>query len=153
MAQASTDFSVLNGRRWADAQQAILSGDDAAVAAALQEQVKHLDSEGQNLGFSYASAALLPDGTRPFATASQAYVPSATPGARAPRIWLRRLHAGTGPATPLLSTLDLFEQRSTLLTGPREEAWRSAGRRAARDLGLPLCAYVAIPRVQPSSVA
>jgi len=87
----------------------------------------------------------MPDGTQPLNTDSQAYVPSAAPGARAPHIWLRQQHPGAGPATPLLSTLDLFEHQFTLLTGPRDETWRSAGRRAARNLGLPLCAYAIGP--------
>ena len=140
IAQANTDFSVTNCHRWAVAQQAILSGDAAAVATALKEQVKHLDSEGQDLGFSYASGALVPDGTRPLHMDSEVYVPCAAPGARAPHIWLRPQLPGAHPAKPLLSTLDLFEHQFTLLTGPRDAAWRSAGRQAASDLGLPLSA-------------
>src|SRR5260370_38438036 len=84
VAEANTDFSVTNGRRWDAARQAIVSGDDAAVAQALQEQGKHLDGEGQDLGFWYGSGALISDGTAPPAADPQAYVPSARPGWRAP---------------------------------------------------------------------
>jgi hypothetical protein len=38
---------------------AILSGDESAVARALKEQVKHLDSEGQDLGVHYPSGAFV----------------------------------------------------------------------------------------------
>ena len=51
VAQANTEFSVTNGARWAAASRAITAGDAAATREALREQVKHLDSEGQDLGF------------------------------------------------------------------------------------------------------
>src|SRR5262249_6331054 len=137
VAQANTDFSVRNGHRWAAAQQAILAGVEGDIAGALKEQVKHLDSEGQDLGFAYATGALVPDGMEPASMDSQAYQPSAVPGARAPHVWLRAMASGA----PRLSTLDLFERRFTLLTGSQEESWRSAGRQAAQDLGIPLCAH------------
>jgi putative polyketide hydroxylase len=145
IAQANTDFSVINGHRWAAAQLAILSGNEAAVASALQEQVKHLDSEGQDLGFCYASGALVPDGTQPISIDSQVYVPSAMPGARAPHAWLRPVKPSAGSEMPLLSTLDFFERQFVLLSGPRDEIWRSAARQAAQDLGIPLCAYAIGP--------
>src|SRR5262249_40497017 len=139
IAQANTDFSVTNGHRWAAAQQAILSGDEAALASA---KVKHLDSEGQDLGFCYASGALVPDGTREAVSMdSRVYVPSAAPGARAPHVWLRPLKPSAGAESPRLSTLDLFERQYVLLSGPRDDIWRSAGQTAAQDLGIPLCTY------------
>jgi len=64
IAEANTDFSVTNGRRWQAARQAILAGDEAAVAHALKEQVKHLDSEGQDLGFWYGIGASSPTARR-----------------------------------------------------------------------------------------
>jgi putative polyketide hydroxylase len=152
VAEANTDFSVTNGRRWDAARQAIVSGDNAAVAHALKEQVKHLDSEGQDLGFWYGSGALISDGTAPPAADSQAYVPSARPGSRARHLWLRP-SAGLGsppvamglrhgePETTRISTLDLFHSGLTLLTGSDANAWRDAGSQEARALAIPLAAF------------
>src|SRR5262249_27635535 len=131
IAQANTDFSVTNGHRWAAAQQAILSGDEAALASALNEQVKHLDSEGQDLGFCYRSGALVPDGTQgPVSMGSQVYVPSAVPGARAPHVWLSPVKPSAVAGAPRVSTLDLFGRPFVLLSGPRDEILPSAGPRA-----------------------
>ena len=152
VAEANTDFSVTNGRRWDAARQAIVSGDDAAVALALKEQVKHLDSEGQDLGFWYGSGALISDATAPPTADSQAYVPSARPGSRAPHLWLRPsarlgarplamgLHHGD-PETAQISTLDLFHSGLTLLTGSGAKAWRDAGSQEARSLAIPFAAF------------
>jgi hypothetical protein len=152
VAEANTDFSLTNGRRWEAARQAIISGDGAAVAHALKEQVKHLDSEGQDLGFWYGSGALIPDGTAPPAADSQAYVPSARPGSRAPHLWLRpsaglgsrpvamRLQHGE-PETARISTLDLFHSGLTLLTGSDANTWRDAGSQVARALAIPFAAF------------
>jgi hypothetical protein len=115
-----------------------------ALASALKEQVKHLDSEGQDLGLRYASGALVPDGTQvPVSMDSQVYVPSAVPGARAPHVWLRKPSAAVG--APRVSTLDLFEHQFVLLSGPRDEIWRSAAQAAAQDLGIPLSVYTIGP--------
>src|SRR5260370_34315332 len=84
VAEANTDFSVTNGRRWDAARQAIVSGDDAAVAPAPKEQGKHLDREGQGLGFWYGSGTLLSDRTAPPRADPHGYVPSARAGSRAP---------------------------------------------------------------------
>lgn len=152
VAEANTDFSVTNGRRWDAARQAIISGDDVAVALALKEQVKHLDSEGQDLGFWYGSGALISDGTAPPTADSQAYVPSARPGSRAPHLWLRPsarlgsrpvaigLHHGE-PETAQISTLDLFHSGLTLLTGSDANTWRDAGSQVARALAIPFTAF------------
>jgi len=150
VAEANTDFSVTNDRRWDAARQAIVSGDDAAVAQALKEQVKHLDSEGQDLGFWYGSGALISDGTAPPAADPQVYVPSARPGSRAPHLWLRPstgsppvamgLHHGDH-ATARISTLDLFHSGLTLLTGSDANTWRDAGSQVARALAIPFAAF------------
>jgi len=76
---------------------------------------------------------------------SQVYVPSAVPGARAPHIWLRPVKPSPGAGSPRLSTLDLFEHQFVLLSGPRDEIWRSAAQAAAQDLGLPLSVHAIGP--------
>ena len=55
-------------------------------------------------------------------------------GQRAPHVWVR--HRGTR-----VSTLDLFDGRLTLLTGPAGHAWRRAADEFAAD-GLPIAALI-----------
>jgi putative polyketide hydroxylase len=60
---------------------------------------------------------------------------TATPGARAPHAWVR--HDGRR-----VSTLDLFDGRFTLLTGPTGTGWRAAAD-ALNEAGLPIAALSA----------
>jgi putative polyketide hydroxylase len=138
VAQANTDFSVNNGARFEAASRAIMSGDASAVREALIEQVKHLDSEGQDLGFWYPAGALVSDDSPPPPQDSQIYVPCARPGSRAPHMWLRSRATGNAD---LVSTLDLFEHGFTLLTDASGERWCSYARYAAEELGIPLSAF------------
>jgi putative polyketide hydroxylase len=61
-----------------------------------------------DLGFSYASTAIVPDGSEPPHSNDGDYKPVARPGSRAPQYWL-------GGARGQVSTLDLFGPRFTLL--------------------------------------
>jgi putative polyketide hydroxylase len=84
-----------------------------------------------DMGFSYESAAVIPDdedaaiepvpGVPPEAVvaAQSDYLPSARPGCRAPHLWL-------DDPGPTASTLDLFGPHLTLLTGPAGQAWQAA---------------------------
>ena len=138
VAQANTDFSVTNGARWAAVSRAITAGDEAATRKALREQVRHLDSEGQDLGFWYPDGALVADGTSPSLCDSQTYVPGARPGSRAPHLWLS---ANRSDGANICSTLDLFEREFVLLTDMTNEGWRRGALRAASELKVPLAAY------------
>jgi putative polyketide hydroxylase len=138
VAQANTDFSVTNGARWAAVSRAITAADEAATRKALREQVRHLDSEGQDLGFWYPHGALVTDGTSPPLCDSQTYVPDARPGSRAPHLWLS---ANRSDGANIYSTLDLFEREFVLLTDMTNEGWRRAALRAASELKVPLAAY------------
>jgi putative polyketide hydroxylase len=136
VAQANTDFSVTNGERWAAASRAIMAGNEAATRQALREQVKHLDSEGQDLGFWYSKGALVGDDSSPPVHDSQIYVPHARPGSRAPHVWLSGSKGGS-----IRSTLDLFEREFVMLTDMTEQGWRHAAVRAASELKVPLAVY------------
>jgi putative polyketide hydroxylase len=138
VAQANTDFSVTNGARWVAVSRAITTGDEAATRQALREQVKHLDSEGQDLGFWYPEGALVADGTSPSLGNSQTYVPDPRPGSRAPHLWLS---ANRSEGANLCSTLDLFEREFVLLADMTNQGWRRAALRAASELKVPLAAY------------
>jgi putative polyketide hydroxylase len=82
---------------------------------------------GQDLGYTYESGAIVPDGTPPVERPDPIadYVPNARPGARAPHLWLER-------RGQRISTLDLFDSAFVALTGPNGDSWRGGrGDRAA----------------------
>ena len=95
---------------------------------------------GNHLGVefcaAYDSPAVVPDGTRPpiVEDAYSDYVQSATPGCRAPHVWV-------GGSDADLSTLDLMGPAFTLLAARDGGAWCSAAAAAARTLGIRIDAY------------
>ncbi len=110
---------------------------DMSAEEIVQETRRYGNHLGVEFGTTYRSAAVIDDGTTPpdvddsFAD----YAPSATPGCRAPHVWL-------GSDTEPLSTHDLFGPR---LHGPRRardgEAWRQAAADAAQQLQVPVASY------------
>jgi hypothetical protein len=90
---------------------------------------------GVIFGATYASPAVIPDGTDPPAIENPVaqYVPSARPGSRAPHVWLQ--HNGHR-----ISTHDLIGMGFVLLAGERGAPWRDAARTVAASLGVPLTA-------------
>jgi 2,4-dichlorophenol 6-monooxygenase len=116
------DVSLNNAMRLGEVYQALASGNREQIAAAIANQAEHFDMFGLQLGFAYASGALVADdGEQPARTLSiRDYVPSALPGARVPHTWVTR-------AGVRVSTLDLFAYgRFTLVTGPAGERWTEA---------------------------
>jgi 2-polyprenyl-6-methoxyphenol hydroxylase-like FAD-dependent oxidoreductase len=91
---------------------------------------------GVIFGASYASPAVIPDGTDApkLENPVSQYIPSAHPGARAPHVWLQR----NGNR---VSTHDLVGTGFVLFAGERGAAWRDAARAAAGSLGVPLSAF------------
>src|SRR5262245_8795761 len=91
---------------------------------------------GVELGTVYQSSAVIADGTQPpeVADSYSDYVPSATPGARAPHVWL-------GHPEARLSTLDLFGSVLTLLVAPEGGAWCTVAAEVERKLGVPIDRY------------
>ncbi|KAB8190955.1 FAD-dependent oxidoreductase [Nonomuraea phyllanthi] len=120
LSNALITFQMMEGR---------LSMDEA-----IQRQADRRSSEGLVLGFHYASAAVVPDGTPPPAPEDpyRTYVPTARPGHRAPHVWL------TG-RDGQVSTLDLLGPRFTLMA-PAGAGWLRAAREAAAATGVPLTA-------------
>ncbi|MEN9646392.1 MAG: hypothetical protein RL238_3061 [Actinomycetota bacterium] len=92
---------------------------------------------GAEFGSVYTSNAVIPDGTTPPPVEDDYsdYLPSATPGARAPHHWLGSPHAP-------LSTLDLVGSGLTLIAGAHGHAWRSAATDASGLTGVPIDHYV-----------
>lgn len=105
--------------------------DEAIVAA--RRYGNHL---GVEFGAAYVSPAVVPDGTAPPVVddSYSDYRQSATPGCRAPHVWL-------GGADAELSTHDLFGPAFTLLTASEGGAWRAEAAAVASDLGIRIDAY------------
>jgi putative polyketide hydroxylase len=94
---------------------------------------EYLNEQGLIFGATYASMAVVPDGTVATAVANSItdYIPSARPGARAPHVWLER-------EGNRVSTIDLFGDGFTLLVGAKGRPWKRAGDRMTSDLGVDL---------------
>ncbi len=108
------------------------------VARLSQERQAHstdaitVDTLTVNMGYRYPTGALIAEPSPDAAPLLQH--PAAwrgLPGTRAPHVVLRRDGA-------LLSTLDVFGQQFVLLTGPAGQAWQTAARHVACQLGAPL---------------
>ncbi|HJQ83839.1 MAG TPA: FAD-dependent monooxygenase [Candidatus Binatia bacterium] len=134
----TVEQSLQNHRHVQQIAIATLAGGENAlhaadVVTAARRYGNHL---GVELGTTYDSRAIVPDGTAPpsVADAYSDYVPAARPGARAPHVWL-------GPGDERLSTLDLFGAGFTVLTGPEGARWHEAARGAQAELGVPVACY------------
>jgi 2-polyprenyl-6-methoxyphenol hydroxylase-like FAD-dependent oxidoreductase len=88
-----------------------------------------------DMGYQYRSAAIVADGSPDADPPGADYTPSATPGCRAPHLWID---------TPAgrRSTIDLFDRDLVLLTAEPGHAWRTAADTAARRAGVPFAKHV-----------
>jgi 2-polyprenyl-6-methoxyphenol hydroxylase-like FAD-dependent oxidoreductase len=95
---------------------AMSMGRTAKQSTAVVARPEFLNEQGLIFGASYASSAVIPDGTALPEVADRIteYAPSARPGSRAPHVWLERDGAQ-------ISTIDLFGRGWVLLAGP---AWQ-----------------------------
>jgi putative polyketide hydroxylase len=105
----------------------------ARLAAAVPDQIGHFSFDGLSFGYTYDSAAIVPDGTPEVASGVGDYVPHARPGARAPHLWLL-------DGEKKVSTIDLSDGRFLLLTA--HPGWAGAAHTAATGLGVDLAAHV-----------
>lgn len=103
----------------------------------LHETRRYGNHLGVEFGTHFSSSAVVPDGTvtPPVADDYSDYVASATPGARAPHVWL-------GPDRAI-STVDLVGHGGfTVLTGPAGERWRTAADVLRTERGIPVATFV-----------
>ncbi|MEM7412367.1 MAG: FAD-dependent monooxygenase [Myxococcota bacterium] len=138
--QGNCDWSVRNaaglasviGSGAAHQAQRLADGDvtfealSAEIQALAEREAGHFGAIGRDLGFHYETGAILADGTdAPLrADPDREYVPNARPGARAP-------HFGLIQDRRVMSSLDLFEGRWTLVASPEcADAWRDAAQAA-----------------------
>ena len=78
----------------------------------------------------------MPDGSVPAQAEDpySDYIPAATPGCRAPHVWL-------GKAGAQVSTIDLCGPSFTVLVGPDGASWEKDVEEARRALGIPIACY------------
>jgi hypothetical protein len=84
-----------------------------------------------DIGFEYASTAVIPDGRFDVPTGDSAAVPSSRPGCRAPHVWIS--HNGNR-----VSTLDLLGPYFTLLVDEGDTVWSRAARAVGTTTQMPL---------------
>jgi 2,4-dichlorophenol 6-monooxygenase len=140
VAQQNADQSLTNALRMIEMMTTLGLGEDAAasrahlasllasaegraeVARAIDAQRDHFDMLGLQLGFSYETGVVVPDGTPAQAPANPVrnFVPSAHPGSRLPHGWIERDGARR-------SSLDLVaDDAFTLVAGPGGTDWAAA---------------------------
>lgn len=130
VAESNADFSMGNRYRFEHTEAACRSGDEDRIRFWINDMDNHLHSIGQSLGFSYASDAVLQDGTVLKALNSRYYVPSDRPGGRFPHAWL--------DSARKRSTLDWFDREFVVVTGPLGEPWQATARDVQSRLSVPL---------------
>ncbi|HET6736268.1 FAD-dependent monooxygenase [Mycobacterium sp.] len=109
----------------------------AARRARFEEVVKSQRTEFQahdlELGYSYPTGALVPDGSSPPPTdpMGSIYYPTTRPGHRLPHAWVESDRAR-------ISTHDLTSNdgRFVLITGPEGQSWAAAAANAAEKFGI-----------------
>ncbi|HEX3678126.1 MAG TPA: FAD-dependent monooxygenase [Galbitalea sp.] len=105
-----------------------------AIAAGIPAQRAQLASDGQQFGYQYSGAAVVPDGTEILESSVAEYRPSARPGARAPHSWVRS-------GGELISTIDLYDGGFVLLTGPDNAGWVAAAEGVVAELAVPVTVF------------
>jgi 2-polyprenyl-6-methoxyphenol hydroxylase-like FAD-dependent oxidoreductase len=119
---------------------AAFSSQDPAIG--VSEVIRTARRYGNHLGVEfgtvYSSSAVVPDGTSaPEVEDSYSdYVPGATPGSRAPHVWLG------GRGKEKLSTQDLFGAGFTVLAGRDGAQWCLAAAEARGRFRVPIASYV-----------
>lgn len=139
VSQQIVNQSLQNSINVARISAAAESGADSGLTPdqIVTESRRYGNHLGIEFGAAYVSKAIVDDGTKPpkVEDAYSDYVPSATPGCRAPHVWL-------GNPKERFSTLDLFGPGFTLITtGCDAEAWKAAAWKAASQLGVRIDYY------------
>lgn len=148
VAQANGEQCLINTRRMAETGWLLKSPEILAdietpegeatrqrIAAGVPKQREQFFSQGQQFGQIYTSSAVIDDGTEvPLSTVSD-YIPTGSPGARAPHVWL------TDEFGRRFSTIDLYDGGFVLLAAEGGEVWEDAARRATKTTGAPVSAF------------
>ncbi|MDW3098215.1 MAG: FAD-dependent monooxygenase [Alphaproteobacteria bacterium] len=102
----------------------------------LEESRRYGNHLGVEFGSWYQSPAVLSDGTTPARAEDpySDYIPAATPGCRAPHVWL-------GNEVSRLSTIDMCGPAFTLFAGPDGLDWERQAADARKVLNIPIACY------------
>lgn len=130
-AQRNVDYSARRGEGLVKMAEAVRAGDLETVRAGIAARGAMGTRQGMDLGYTYSSGSIVPDGSALPAVEDpmRDYVQTARPGSRAPHLWLEDGR----------STLDLFGGGMVLVTGTDGDRWT----RVARDVadGTPLAVH------------
>ena len=107
----------------------------SAVLRAIRSQSMEFNEHNVEYGYTYESAAIVPDGTQPAPNPDEVriYQPSTRPGAPLPHAWIDDEDGDRRPIKDLVAP-----GRFLLIAGEDGEAWCDAARDLARSAGLPL---------------
>ncbi len=114
--QSNMEWSRNNQKGYTAILLAGKSGDRKELQKTIPLQWSILNSIGQDIGFSYQSSLVIPDGTDAVEITATEYLPNARPGSRAPHLWLQG-------AEGVISTIDLFVDSFVLLTDSDGKSW------------------------------
>jgi 2-polyprenyl-6-methoxyphenol hydroxylase-like FAD-dependent oxidoreductase len=134
--KTTAEQSLENHRNVALIAAGAYGGDEDTIST--EERIRTARRYGNHLGVEfgtyYESCAVIADGSTPPEVADRYsdYIASATPGCRAPHVWLEEGR---------LSTLDLLGAGFTLLCGPDGQTWRTQATEASEQLQLPIAVY------------
>jgi 2-polyprenyl-6-methoxyphenol hydroxylase-like FAD-dependent oxidoreductase len=97
---------------------------------------EYLNEQGMIFGASYASTAVIPDGSAPPTVIHPVtdYAPSARPGGRAPHVWFKRRDGER------VSSIDLVGNGFVLMAGAKGGGWVEAAKSAQSSNGLKVAA-------------
>jgi 2,4-dichlorophenol 6-monooxygenase len=111
------------------------AGHRSAVLRAMRAQSMEFGELNVEYGYSYQSAAVVPDGSAPPAPADEirVYQPSTRPGAPLPRAWVEGEDGHRRPVKDLVAP-----GRFLLIAGEDGHAWCEAARQLAAEAGVPL---------------
>ncbi len=131
VAQRNVDYSAGRGEGLVKMAEAVRMGDLEPVRVGIAARGAMGIRQGMDLGYTYSSGSIVPDGSAPPAVEDpmRDYVQTARPGSRAPHLWLEDGR----------STLDLYGAGMVLVCGTNAEGWV----RAASDIanGTPLAIH------------
>ena len=130
VAESNADWSYGNTLRSTHTSKAFPARNPDQMKFWIKDRENHLHNMGQGLGFTYEAGAIVSDGTVKIPVQPRHYEPSDRPGGRFPHLWLdvARKH----------STLDLFDQRFVLMTGPLADSWQEAARVVSAKGNVPI---------------
>ncbi|WP_131781665.1 FAD-dependent monooxygenase [Legionella gresilensis] len=131
IAVKNIEWSAKNAKRFNTIFTALYNSDYETMMTAIEEQNEHVNQIGLDLGFCYEEGTLIAEGGSVPILNLDTYVPSTSPGCRAPHYVLKK-------GKQLLSTLDLFNDKFVLLSADKTDLWKQA---AAHYSHLPLVSY------------